>query len=133
MANELPPVAKNIVGYAEHVSGTLALVATFCTATVLGRALGQDPIEVLKFKVPLSYIAAVIGVCTVAHAFWGFFILKGLVNFQKHLQSEETKVTSAKSDSPVSTQMLFDEIRTNKKVFLRGLMPRNPRRRISDR
>jgi hypothetical protein len=124
MANDLPPEAKRVVTYAERVSATLALGGTVCTAAILGRAFGHDTIKVQSFDIPLGYIAAVIGIGTVAHVFWSFFILKDLVKFQKLLQIKEGEIPPSESESRVSTQTLFDEIRTHKGLFLLGLVPR---------
>jgi hypothetical protein len=154
VGDELSAAAKNVVGYAETISKTLVVGGSVAVAAIAARALGSDEIKVGPINLPVGYTALVIGLGTLAHAFWSSHILTTLSEFydverkaarQKfRLEHPDMKPTYTVSDKPEldvlnnryfdalleygdSTQKLFDEIRTQKGLFLRGLVPRTLR------
>ena len=136
MGGELSPTAKNIVGYAETISKTLAFGGVVCVTAITARALGSDEIKAGPVSLPVGYTTLVIGLGTLAHVFWSFHIMTALREFsiaQEKLAEENfllkhpdrtTVYSSDVLDYGDATQQLFDEIRTQKGLFLRGLVPR---------
>jgi hypothetical protein len=136
VGDELSPAAKNVVGYAEAISKTLVVGGSVAVAAIAARTLGSDAIKVGPISLPVGYTALVIGLCTLAHVFWSFHILTTLSEFydveEKRAKEkfflEHPDARYAKDlEYGDSTQKLFDEIRTQKGLFLRGLVPRTIR------
>lgn len=123
MEDELPATAKNVVGYAETISKTLIVGGGVCVAAIAARALGSDEIKVGALNLPVGYTTLVIGLGTLTHVFWSSHILTALLEFSRG-EVKRAQHTLEYSDS---TQKLFDEIRTQKGLFLRGLVPRTLR------
>jgi hypothetical protein len=137
VGDELPAAAKNVVGYAESISKTLIVGGAVAIAAIAARVLGQEQIKVGPISLPVGYTALVIGLGTLTHVFWSSHILGALREFARGevLRAQEKRRLEHPDSSPFdydleysdSTQKLFDEIRTQKGLFLRGLIPRTVR------
>jgi hypothetical protein len=132
----LPAAAKNVVGYAETISKTLMVGGAVCVGAIAARALGSNEIKVGPLNLPVGYTTLVVGLGTLTHVFWSSHILTALREFfrdevlrvQEKYHSEHPDISpfDYEYDSD-SAQELFDEIRTQKGLFLRGLVPRTLR------
>lgn len=116
MTGELPPDAKNVVGYATRISNLLIFGGVVTACVVVTRGLGYDKIKIRDIEIPLGYTAAIIGIGTLAHIFWAKIIILSLY----HLVSAEER-----GDNVSMLQSLFNEIRTQNSLFLQGLRKRS--------
>jgi hypothetical protein len=116
MNSALPPDGKNVLGYAEKISKILQAGGLFAGSVVAARFLGYDKISVHDLKIPLNYVVVIIFIGTGFHVFWAQFIIAGL----NKLADDEFK-----DPRHLWLAMLFDEIHTNKGLFLRGLVARS--------
>lgn len=115
-----PPEVRIAVGHVSALAKVFRFAATLGAAVVLARAFGIDHVGTLGVEAPLSYVWLPFLGLTTIHWYLG---MTAIYSFQQVLEVEHDRNVSR---DVLPGELLFQEIRSQDTVFLRGLLARTP-------
>jgi hypothetical protein len=104
------------VGHVSALAKVFVFAATFGLAVVAARAFGVNHVGAIGIQTPLSWVWVVFFGITIAHVFLSATTVESLRSVLK----------LRKPDEPDVGEQVYQEIRTQNTVFLRGLLARTP-------
>jgi hypothetical protein len=113
---------KIAVGHVSALAKVFAFAATLGGAVVLARVWGVDQVSALGGDVPVGGVWILFLAITVAH--W-YLAITATASFDDVLEQEHN-IHDSIPKSELTAEVLYQEIRSQNTVFLRGLLARAP-------
>jgi hypothetical protein len=103
---------RNVIRYAKQVGSVLLFGATVAGLIVAARVFGGEEVKAPGIEVPLKHAWVLILLATAVHFFLGFFFYQSIHGLWRE------------GLGPDEGRRVFDEIKLESRLFLRGMLPR---------
>jgi hypothetical protein len=113
MSSEFGTEERDVIRYAKQVGAVLLFGATVAALIVAARLFGGSEVKAPGIDVPLEHAWLLLVLVTVAHVFLGFFFYQSIHGLWRE------------RFGPVVGRRVFDEIKIESNLFLRGMLPRS--------
>jgi hypothetical protein len=116
--SELSIAQRDVIRYAKQVATVLAAGTAVAAAAVGVRLFGSGEIKAAGIKVPVDKVWIVLLAVTVAHLFLGWFFVRSMHELWRELHR------SPGGGGVDGGRRVFDEVKIESNLFMRGLIPR---------